>query len=221
MSDGVQLEFDFMRELREKEVWERLSKRHLVRYEHPRDDNQRLLNFQYEWLEHGDERAWAQLWILAQKVARRMVQKAGARTGFRFTREDMEDRVMVAVEYVLRRYQAGWYVQRAYLKAIKEGVVHAMWYRTKADDDQESQSLEQMALHKVYDKDPFDDERAMVMINGMTREQAEARIRREFLPELADWLLAKLDIVGGVKHEKKGNNQGDADQGAGQRAEQG
>ena len=45
----------------------------------------------------------------------------------------------------------------------------------------------------------------------MTREQAVARIRREFLPEMADMLLANIDIIGGVSNAKKKDNQGGAD----------
>jgi hypothetical protein len=208
--DG-QLEFSFMEELREQEKVEKLAQRRLPYYPHPRDDNQRLLNYQHDWLEKQDPKAWTKLWNLAQKVARRMIRAQARRRGFYLDELAVDDRTSDAVCYVLRRYQYGWYVKKAYLKAIKEGVVHALWYRTLADESQESQSEDVMALYKVHDKDPFDEERALIRIEGMTREQAVARIRREFLPKMADMLLANIDIIGGVSNEKKRDNQGGAD----------
>lgn len=208
MSDERQLEFSFMEEVRTEE------KRTLPYFENPRDDNQRLLNCQHDWLVNGDKDAWAELWRLSEKVARRMVQSLGRKHGWRFTGEDLDDRVMVAIEYVLRRYRDGWYVKKAYLKALKEGVIHALWYRTKRDESEQVMPDEVLALYRVYDRDPFGDDRPLVMIEGLTREQAVAKIRAEFLPEIAERLLEKVRIIGGVSNEETRDNQGGADAGA-------
>ena len=198
MNDSSQLEFSFMEELREQEK-KCTEDRVLPYFPHPRDDNQRLLNYQHDWLANGDTGAWSRLWVLARKVARRMIRAQERRKGFSLDRLDEDDRVDSAVCYVLRRYQDGWYVKKAYLKAIKEGVVHALWYRTLADEVQDSTPDDQMALIKHHDKDPFDDSRPMLLVEGMTRAEAEESIRREFLPEIADMLIDSVEIIGGKK----------------------
>lgn len=191
-----QLEFSFMEELREQEK-KRTEDRVLPYFPHPRDDNQRLLNYQHDWLANGDTGAWSNLWGLAQKVARRMIRAMGKRRGFTLTKLDEDDRVESAVCYVLRRYQDGWYVKKAYLKAIKEGVIHALWYRTLADEVQDSVPEEQMALIKHHDPDPLTDERPLVLVEGKTRAEVEAKIRGTFLPEIADMLIDSVGIIGG------------------------
>ena len=177
----------------------RTEDRVLPYYPEPRDDNQRLLNYQHDWLEKNDTGAWSRLWVLARKVARRMIRAMEKKRGFTLDRLDEDDRVDTAVCYVLRRYQDGWYVKKAYLKAIKEGVVHALWYRTMADEVQDSIPDDQMALIRHHDADPFDEEKPIIRVEGMTRAEAEESIRREFLPEIADMLIDSVEIIGGKK----------------------
>lgn len=196
----MQYELGFMEEFREKEQKEMAEKRNLPYFAHPRDDNQRLLNYQHDWLEKQDPKAWSRLWTLAQKVARRMIKAQVRRKGFYLDRLDEDDRVETAVCYVLRRYQTGWYVRKAYLTAIKEGVVHALWYRTKADEIQDSVGDEQLMQESTEDRYMFtEDAPVMVQVDGLTRADVEARIRAECLPEIADMLLAKIRIIGGKK----------------------
>lgn len=193
----MQLEFGFMDELREAEQGEKAERRNLPYFDTPRDDNQRLLNYQHDWLTNGDEKAWEKLWVLARKVARRMIRAQARRKGFSLDRLDEDDRVDTAVCYVLRRYQDGWYVKKAYLKAIKEGVVHALWYRTKADEIQDSVGDETLNQVRTYDEK---DEGNLVMVDGMTRADVEARIRAEFLPEIADMILDRMQIINGKRN---------------------
>ena len=150
----------------------------------------------YVYVDNKDQQS---LWMLARKVARRMIRAMEKKRGFTLDRLDEDDRVDSAVCYVLRRYQDGWYVKKAYLKAIKEGVVHALWYRTLADEVQDSTPDDQMALIRHHDRDPFDDSRPMLLVEGMTRAEAEESIRREFLPEIADMLIDSVEIIGGKK----------------------
>ena len=192
----MQLEFGFMEELREAEQREKAEKRNLPYFDTPRDDNQRLLNYQHDWLTNGDEKAWEKLWELARKVARRMIRAQQKKKGFRLDRLDEDDRVDTAVIYVLRRYRDGWWVRKAYLKAIKEGVVHALWYRTMRDEYEDSVSDDVLGRIRIYDEA---DDGGWILVEGMTREKAEAMIRAEFLPEIADSLLAKIRIIGGKK----------------------
>lgn len=187
-------------ELREKEQRKRAAKRNLPYFDTPRDDNQRLLNYQHDWLTFGDSRAWQNLWELARKVARRMIRAQARRKGFTLDRLDEDDRVDTAVYYVLRRYQDGWYVRKAYLRALKDGVVHALWYRTKADEIQDSVGDEQLAQVRTEDRYLFtEDAPVMVQVDGMTRADVEARIRAECLPEIADMILERINIISGKR----------------------
>lgn len=168
----------------------------LPHFDNPRNDNERLLNYQYDWLVHQDPEAWEKLWLLSCAVARRMITSMAKKKGFRLSAASLHDKVENAVIYVLRRYDYGWYVKKAYLKAIKEAVVHSLWYRTKA---QRMETLmDDETISRIVQKDP-DGEEHIVCIEGMTTEEAIARIRAELLPEIADKLLEKIYIVGGKK----------------------
>ena len=71
--DDGQLEFSFMDDIRDAE--RRRVRDSLVHYPEPVNDNQRLLNCQYEWIRNGDKKAGEMLWMLARKVALRMVRR--------------------------------------------------------------------------------------------------------------------------------------------------
>lgn len=170
--------------------------RNLPYFQEPKDDNQRLLNYQHDWLANGDEKAKTRLWVLAEKVALRMIKAQEKRRGFRLDPEQRKDKAMDALVYVFRRYKYGWYVTGAFLQAIKCGVVHALYYRTKADD------LELMVEDEIISRlitGEKDAETHIVRVEGMTREEAIAKIRAELLPEIADRLLDEIYIVGGKK----------------------
>ena len=108
--------------------------KNLPYFQEPKDDNQKLLNYQHDWLLRNDEEAKTKLWVLAEKVALRMIKAQEKRKGFRLDPDRRRDKAMDALVYVFRRYRYGWYVTGAYLQAIKCGVIHALYYRTKADD---------------------------------------------------------------------------------------
>ena len=172
--------------------------RNLPYFPDPKDDNQKLLNYQHDWLLRNDEEAKTKLWVLAEKVALRMIKAQEKRKGFRLDPDRRRDKAMDALVYVFRRYRYGWYVTGAYLQAIKCGVIHALYYRTKADD------LELMVEDEVISRlitGEHDSEEHIVCVEGMTREEAVARIRAELLPEIADRLLEEIYIVGG-KNER-------------------
>ncbi len=189
------LEFSFMDELREQEEKKRLAERVLPYYPHPRDDNQRLLNYQHDWLEKGDPEAWKDLWKLSHTVARRMIKALAKKTGFVLDRLSLESKVDDAVFYVLRRYREGWYVKRAYLRAIKEGVVHAMWYRTMRDENEISTPDEILAaIRTERGKAPFDDSKPALMVEGMTTAQAKEAVKSCFL--FGDELLEYMEMIG-------------------------
>lgn len=164
----------------------------LPRFEDPKDDNERLLNYQYDWLVNKDQKAWEALWILSRKMARKFVLTFAKKKGLKLDLLTVEDKTDEAVVYILRRYQRGWYVRRAYCTAIKEAVVHALFHRTKARQLEVFMDDETIAR---LQKEPA--EGGAVYIEGMTKEEAVAKIRAEFFPEIAERILEKIPIIGG------------------------
>lgn len=164
----------------------------LPHFDSPRDDNQRLLNYQYDWLVHRNPEAWENLWLLSCAVARRMIMAMARKKGFHLSPGHLQDKVENAVIYILRRYDYGWYVKKAFLKAIKEAVVHALWYRTKA------QRMETLLDNETISRimRAKDEEDGIIYVEGMTTSEAIARIRAELLPEIADRLLENIQIIG-------------------------
>lgn len=104
----------------------------LLHYEHPRNDNERLMNYQYAFLNYADGDALAKLWELADVVTLRLV-KAYLKTSDDIKLEEKRD---IAVEYVMRRFYdgSGWCAEKNFIYALQQGVRHACDYKTKADD---------------------------------------------------------------------------------------
>lgn len=166
----------------------------LPHFDEPRNDNELLLNYQYEWLMHQDPEAWEDLWLLACKIARRMIIALARKKGFRLGYYTLQDKVETAVEYVLRRYDYGWYVKKAFLKAIKEGVVHSLWYRTKAQ--RMETVMDDETISRLVRKPG---EESIIYVEDMTTDEAIAKVRATLLPEIADRLLEQIHIIGGRK----------------------
>ena len=167
--------------------------RDLPHFADPGNDNERLLNYQYEWLVHDDKGAKDGLWTLAYRIARRMITARLTRQGVLFDDQTLHDSAVAAVEYVLRRYEYGWYVRKAYLRAIKWGVVHALFHRTKAQEAEvlvDSETMSRLA-------EETSEGEHMLLVEGMTTDEAVAKVRAELLPEIADRVLEKIHIVGG------------------------
>lgn len=132
VEDWIQLN-EKKRKQKEK-VFESYKK--LKHFEEPKNDNERLLNYQYEFLVLENKKAWDNLFILATKVAQRIVVKQVRAKHLAVDAIDIPEKVSIAVEYVMRRYKnnSGWVVRDNYISAIKSGVIHALYYRKKIDD---------------------------------------------------------------------------------------
>ena len=176
------------------ETGKNIPPRDLLRFPDPKNDNERLLNYQYEWLVHQDAKAWEGLWILSRQIARRMILTLAKKKGFVMDPLTLEDKADDAIIYILWRYQRGWYVRKAYHKAIKEGVIHAIWHRTKA---QKNEVLMDDETISRITKEPAGER--IVLIEGMTTAEAVAKIRAELLPEIAERILREIPIIGGKK----------------------
>jgi len=195
MQEDGQLEFSFMEDMRE--AARQRVKDSLVHYDNPQNDNQRLLNCQYEWIRNGDKDAEGKLWMLARKVALRMVRKEEKKRGCFFDHPTRQDKAADAVFYVLRRYSKNWFVRHSFLDALWHGVKHALDYRTKAEEMVDFVPDEVLVNIQIH---PYEEpERRTISVEGMSREEVIERIRSSFLPEIAEQILAKIEIIGDKK----------------------
>lgn len=105
----------------------------LIHFENPINDNQRLLNYQYDFLKNGDQEAWGKLIELSFVVTKRLIWK-WLKTHKDVYLDDIaqDEKVSDAVHYVLRRYKEniGWYAKDNYIGALQSGVIHVMLYST-------------------------------------------------------------------------------------------
>lgn len=194
-TDDGQLEFSFMDDIRDAE--RRRVRDSLVHYPEPFNDNQRLLNCQYEWIRNGDKKAGEMLWMLARKVALRMVRREEKKRGCFFDSSTRQDKASEAVMYILRRYPRNWFVRHSFPDALWHGVKHALDYRTKAEEMVDFVPDEVLVNIQIH---PYEEpEKRTISVEGMSREDVIERIRSSFLPEIADRLLAKIEIIGDKK----------------------
>lgn len=140
----------------------------LVFVEQPKNDNDLLLNYQYLFLVKKDRKAWGNLWLLSRKIVRRIMRKIMKEKKLSFTREDFEDKVMNAVEYVLRRYSTNpfYYVKDNFISVLKGGVLHALWYMNNND-------VFEAELVKVMNHYKLDPEHAMFIASEITVRRSQ------------------------------------------------
>lgn len=132
----LQAEKRRLNELARKKALEKLPY-----YAEPKNDNEKLLNFQYEYLSKPNQLTWWNLVELSEQVTRRIVIHFCRQKNipFYFTNTNkrvpfgavcVEDKAGEALEYVMRRYQdnIGYVVEKNYISFLKGGVKHAFEY---------------------------------------------------------------------------------------------
>lgn len=108
----------------------------LPHWEEPKDDNERLLTLQYNFLVKGDQSAWLELWQLTENVAGRMLGNMCRKRKLAFTREEWEDKRADAVLYILRRYRTrkDYWIEADYPLQIWYAVKHVLDHVNKRDE---------------------------------------------------------------------------------------
>lgn len=119
-----------------KAVKDAQKKMDLPYFEHPKNDGERLMNYQHDFIVNDSADAWCKLYELATKVAKILLWEWLRDHPGEFLDEISQDeKVSIAVEYVLRRYKyrVGWYARDNYIGVLKGGIIHAMCYITEID----------------------------------------------------------------------------------------
>lgn len=108
----------------------------LPHWEEPKDDNEKLLTLQYNFLVKGDQSAWLELWQLTENVAGRMLGNMCRKRKLAFTREEWEDKRADAVLYILRRYRTrkDYWIEADYPLQIWYAVKHVLDHVNKRDE---------------------------------------------------------------------------------------
>lgn len=104
-------------------------------FEAPQNDNERLLNYQYDFLVNGSQEAWRNLWELTSATAGRMLAYGCKQRNIHFSKEQWEDKRAEAVMYLLRRYRTrpGYRIEADFPLHIWYAVKHVLDYKRKCD----------------------------------------------------------------------------------------
>ena len=107
----------------------------LPHFEAPQNDNERLLNYQYDFLVNGSQEAWRNLWELTSATAGRMLAHGCKQRNIHFSKEQWEDKRAEAVMYLLRRYRTrpGYRIEADFPLHIWYAVKHVLDYKRKCD----------------------------------------------------------------------------------------
>lgn len=108
----------------------------LPHYDEPKNDSERLLNYQYDYIKNNNQSAWGELITLSFIVTKRLVWKWMKSHRVQLDEIEQDEKTSIAVEYVLRRYKTriGYCVTKNFITALNDGVKHAMLYTTKTEE---------------------------------------------------------------------------------------
>ena len=109
-------------------------------YESPENEEQQLMNYQYQYLNDNSQVGWAKLWELAYKVTGKILANFCKKRHIGFCSDDYEDKVSEAVLYVLRRYKTSpdYCIKKNFVLQLWYGVKHVLDHRTKAEKLEEN-----------------------------------------------------------------------------------
>lgn len=109
-------------------------------FPNPKDDNEMLFNYQYDFLVNKNPEAWQKLMTLSYKVIQRIIWGLLKQKKIVLDEEEQMEKASIAIEYVLRRYDKniGYRVNNNFILFLKDGVKHAIKYKTKLEQNTDS-----------------------------------------------------------------------------------
>ncbi len=109
----------------------------LPRFDEPRSDNERLLNWQYEYRASGDEGALASMYALGKRIALRYIsaKARGNRHVAGLSADEREEKAHNAITYIIARYMrcADFNITDSFTAYLYLRVQHELFYRRKVD----------------------------------------------------------------------------------------
>ena len=131
----IQLEFEFD-ELPKENKAEK-PKPALLHYDQPRNDNERLLNYQWEY-KNGDQNALNSMYTLGYKIALKYISTKAQKNRHiaELCRSDKEEKAHNAITYIIARYlrDKDFVIIRSFTGYLYLRVQHELFYRRKVDE---------------------------------------------------------------------------------------
>ena len=130
----VQLEFDFG-ELPKEEAEK--PKPALPHFDNPKCDNERLLNYQYEYKEHGDQNALNSMYALGYKIALKYISTKAKKNRHiaELCESDREEKAHNAITYIIARYLkvSDFAIKESFTAYLYLRIQHELFYTRKVD----------------------------------------------------------------------------------------
>lgn len=129
----VQLEFDFVELPKEAEK----PKPALPHYDQPQNDNEKLLNWQYEYRIKGDENALNKMYRLGEIIALRYINTVAKKNKAvaKLAQSDKEEKAHNAITYIIARYLRvkDFAITESFTGYLFLRIKHELFYHRKVD----------------------------------------------------------------------------------------
>ena len=125
------LPFDF-------EIKERDDFADFPHFESPKDDNECLLEYQYQYKINGKRQALADMYRLGVEVCKKMIsQKATSNKDIKkLNADEREEKAIDATNYIIMRLmnRPDWYIKTSFTAYLYLRLLHELFYRRKVDE---------------------------------------------------------------------------------------
>ncbi|MBR4005848.1 MAG: hypothetical protein IKI90_08380 [Treponema sp.] len=134
----LQLEFDFGELPASPSYAERKPVPPLPHFDTPKCDNERLLNYQWEYRENGDQNALNSMYALGYKIALKYIKTKERKNRHiaELCRSDKEEKAHNAITYIISRYLkvTDFSIRESFTSYLYYRVLHELYYRRKVDE---------------------------------------------------------------------------------------
>ena len=117
-------------------------------FDAPQDDNEQLLEYQYQYKINGKRQALADMYRLGVEVCKKMIsQKATSNKHVkRLNADEREEKAIDATDYIIMRLinRPHWYIKTSFTAYLYLRLLHELFYRRKVDEIVRFVSLEEM-----------------------------------------------------------------------------
>ena len=132
----VQLEFDFG-ELPKKDIQTEKPKPALPHYDSPQNDNERLLNYQWAYKEHGDRNALNSMYELGYRIGLKYINAKAKKNRHiaELCESDKEEKAHNAITYIIARYLkvSDFAISESFTAYLYLRIQHELFYTRKVD----------------------------------------------------------------------------------------
>lgn len=106
-------------------------------YAEPKNDNERLLEYQYKYIKQGEQQALTDMYLLGYQICRKYINTEARRNKhIRFLDDgEKEEKAHNAITYVIARYKSvdGFHISRSFTGYLFLRIQHELYYHRKID----------------------------------------------------------------------------------------